>query len=117
MRVLIDRTKRGIRKWAVKKKKTMGKGFLTASTISRALSFKAPERVIQPKSQGIKGLSPMKKEGSKTPNATPKGAKTGINLSIKRFKLIAVTANPVNFLDWIWLVGIRYYYNLIVCPL
>jgi len=84
----------------------MGHGFLIACIKSRAFSFKAPERVIVPKIQGINGLSLIKKTGSIIPKLTPKGAKKGMILSRNRFIREALAEILAILLDGIWLVCI-----------
>jgi hypothetical protein len=71
----------GISPWVKIKKSSAGTGSVTARPRSRARNFMAPDKVIIPKSQGIKGRNRMNTRGKKIPAKTPLGIKSGINRS------------------------------------
>jgi hypothetical protein len=75
----------GINPWVKRKKSSTGLGSVAALPKSRARNFIAPDRVITPKSQGIKGRNRINTWENTSPATTPLGIKKGIKRSKSRF--------------------------------
>jgi len=72
---------KGIIIWAANKKQKMGKGEEAAFPSSLTFNLNEPDKVIEAKNRGTKGLKMMNTEGKIAPNATPSGVNRGMDLS------------------------------------